>query len=618
MFYRFLLAIALTLGFASAAQAEINTDTGCDSSGAWMLQTGFTVSGSKCVGADVRSMKMLMQMTSSIKKGHKYRVTFTLSGYSGSGAVRAFVGITMPSAPTGSWVDKSTITPVADRFSWGVGHGIITSGPDFVSHCIPYDSPATIHNCDGKTTGLTGPGTSGEGIGSMRLFCTHAKFGWIDPVLTPDFVGGHIHEFIGNTDVQPDWVYNDFRTKGSSSCQDARSGQAQYPINPSGYWFPALIEDRGTAGVFVVKESQTLIYYKGPAAPQGVIDYTGLPATAEGAQYMCNEEWGMGDGGTGTGLRSDGGVADLYHDQLGNPVTDDVRCPQYPPGMKFIFGFNKADPTNTQTDNDSGVASPAFAYGAIDYSCWAGPNGEGGAVGGQTLPISTVVPGYHSFPELEAAIAANPTLCPIGAQIHVGLGAPECWDGKHVDSPNHRDHVSYATGTTAHVGNVRCPPTHPYPLPHLSLQNYYTVDQALLDGKWRWSIDEMVDGLTRGTGAHMDYVFAWSPTASAKWYANCVHVHNACTNDLGDGTHVPGPLNYDGTQPFCNGCAKARPDRLVSSTDLGMSRSYQANGTYTVDLVSPGDGVFGFMGLEGFNGSLDDIQVSEISQGGHA
>jgi hypothetical protein len=73
------------------------------------------------------------------------------------------------------------------------------------------------------------------------------------------------------------------------------------------------------------------------------------------------------------------------------------------------------------------------------------------------------------------------------------------------------------------------------------------------------------------------------------------------------------PLNYDGTNPAGIGTGKIRPDRYTSLTKFGMSKDYIANGTYTVELTSVGDGVWGFMGLNGFSGSIDNVSVTRIS-----
>ena len=48
-----------------------------------------------------------------------------------------------------------------------------------------------------------------------------------------------------------------------------------------------------------------------------------------------------------------------------------------------------------------------------------------------------------------------------------------CWDGKNVDSPNHRDHVSYAINASFGNFGTGCPSTHPVTIPLLFLETYW-------------------------------------------------------------------------------------------------------------------------------------------------
>jgi hypothetical protein len=69
---------------------------------------------------------------------------------------------------------------------------------------------------------------------------------------------------------------------------------------------------------------------------------------------------------------------------------------------------------------------------------------------------------------------------------------PDCWDGKHLDSADHKRHMTYSSGG-------RCPLTHPVEVPAISLVIYYGVpgqrDAELASG-----------GQFSG---HADFVNAW-------------------------------------------------------------------------------------------------------------
>lgn len=636
---------------AGALAFVIAQSVGAETFSSPMTETGWSYSSGTATGSNVRSEKMIMQSSTLIKRNHVYDITFTVGSYS-AGAVRPFVGISMPSAPAGSWVLASSVSRVADRFTWQVGHGIETGGQDFT--VAPYN--------------LTGPGSSAEDIGSMRVFCNPAWMGVYDPLLLPGTAGGgHLHDGTGNSAVDENTTSTSLRTKGASTCQDARGTDAKYPINASAYWWPTMLDGLGNA----IRPTMHLIYYKGPSNPPPVIDYTGnspfggrasangtttitrtsgvafstsafpisstiyvgagtytvssitdadhmvlsgtvstgtnivydvfSPTVKSDASFLCNESWG---------------AATLTTDQFGNSVSDTQRCPRLPAQIRFIFGYNKANgqgrpdvAVDTTTGDNGTGAVTSGTQGAIDFSCWAGPDA---GTGGAAVQIS---PNYQTLAALMTAAAANPTYCPLNSVLHLGLGGPQCWDGKYIDSPDHRAHMAYAARSTTHVGNQRCPADHPYRIPQMSLQNFYTIDQAFKDQKWRLSIDEMVDGLPAGAGAHSDYMEGWSDTAENLWFTRCYKPHNSCTQDLGDGTKITDPKSYDGSSQFCNACAKHRPDRYIRVENFGMGWDKKANGTYTVRLKSPGSGVWGFMGLEGFTGTVSSVSIVEVPTG---
>jgi len=62
---------------------------------------------------------------------------------------------------------------------------------------------------------------------------------------------------------------------------------------------------------------------------------------------------------------------------------------------------------------------------------------------------------YQPFP---------PKPCPGGIRFTVIF--PSCWDGKNVDSPDHKSHVAYAPGNGALAGD-KCPSTHPVRIPQV-------------------------------------------------------------------------------------------------------------------------------------------------------
>lgn len=71
--------------------------------------------------------------------------------------------------------------------------------------------------------------------------------------------------------------------------------------------------------------------------------------------------------------------------------------------------------------------------------------------------------------------------CPGG--IRTTITFPTCWDGKNVDSPNHKDHVAYpAAGTFETTGS--CPASHPVRLPQLMYEVMWDTRQFNNQSMW--------------------------------------------------------------------------------------------------------------------------------------
>lgn len=184
-------------------------------------------------------------------------------------------------------------------------------------------------------------------------------------------------------------------------------------------------------------------------------------------------------------------------------------CVALPNGLKFIFGYNMLNPADTPT-------------GSLWWNC-DGPSAQ---------------PGHYA--NITEAVAHCPTaLNANGAYNRLGaiIEAPSCWDGKNLDSADHRSHVAYAS--RGDWGFLKCPLTHPYVIPRFTLGAWYTVDQNL--GTWHLSSDEMLPGAIPGTTFHADYFEGWDATVKAMWTDGCVNkMLNCNAGDLGNGKRLRG------------------------------------------------------------------------------
>jgi hypothetical protein len=93
-----------------------------------------------------------------------------------------------------------------------------------------------------------------------------------------------------------------------------------------------------------------------------------------------------------------------------------------------------------------------------------------------------------------------------GGHLHFTMRFPDCWDGQHLDSPNHKDHVSFGYGGG-------CPAAFPVPIPAVT----YSIS---------WPTAGTADGFTLASGMassiHGDAFFAWDNDAMGHRVKDCV------------------------------------------------------------------------------------------------
>lgn len=88
---------------------------------------------------------------------------------------------------------------------------------------------------------------------------------------------------------------------------------------------------------------------------------------------------------------------------------------------------------------------------------------------------------------------------------------PECWDGRQLDSPNHKSHMAYASSGV-------CPASHPVAVPQLVLNIRYPVS-----GGGRVEVASM--GQYSG---HADFVNAWDQAALTRLVDYCLNALRPC------------------------------------------------------------------------------------------
>lgn len=98
-----------------------------------------------------------------------------------------------------------------------------------------------------------------------------------------------------------------------------------------------------------------------------------------------------------------------------------------------------------------------------------------------------------------------------GHTLRLEVLFPNCWDGVHLDSNDHKSHMAYSRG-------ARCPASHPVVVPAISL----TVRYPIIDP----SGVELASG--GQNSAHADFFNAWDPTELARLVSGCLNAGIRC------------------------------------------------------------------------------------------
>lgn len=185
-------------------------------------------------------------------------------------------------------------------------------------------------------------------------------------------------------------------------------------------------------------------------------------------------------------------------------------CITLPNKIRFLFGWNSSQPT-------------ARVQGASWYCTGSG--------------------GGH-FRNLDEVFANG---CRAGDTLVANTVAPECWDGKYLDTPDHRAHMAYSYYTS--LGRSTCPASHRFLIPQQENKAMWRVTEDMYrqgpDGIVRARIglasDAMLPGAKPGETLHADYMEGWVWEAKKLWFDHCIQKRLSCNGgDLGNGTGLIG------------------------------------------------------------------------------
>jgi hypothetical protein len=111
-------------------------------------------------------------------------------------------------------------------------------------------------------------------------------------------------------------------------------------------------------------------------------------------------------------------------------------------------------------------------------------------------PQALAITGWKCSGVQDARLSSDPKTCPTGSHDVLVIRFPDCWNGKDLDSADHKSHMAYRVAGT-------CPNAYPVRVPRLSLNVHYDLPGTT--------------GLTLASGsiysAHADFFNAWNQTA---------------------------------------------------------------------------------------------------------
>jgi len=218
------------------------------------------------------------------------------------------------------------------------------------------------------------------------------------------------------------------------------------------------------------------------------------------------------------------------------PNNGKVTAP--PKGFRMITGDPFARSRNTKISSTS-----PEAY-ALTFRCWAST-----AFGD---PSNSSPPGGGNYDTVELPKKA----CPGG--IRANIFFPSCWDGKNLDSPDHRSHVAFMQGTVSPAMGIilmggTCPSTHPVRIPMILFETAW--DTRPFNNMWPTDGSQpfvLSQGDPTGYGHHGDYLFGWEDGVLQRAMDTCTDINGVPDQCRALTTQSDAEMNKCVQQPSVN------------------------------------------------------------------
>jgi hypothetical protein len=104
--------------------------------------------------------------------------------------------------------------------------------------------------------------------------------------------------------------------------------------------------------------------------------------------------------------------------------------------------------------------------------------------------------------------------CPAGSPLQLRVNFPDCWDGKRLDSADHKSHMAYSNAG-------RCPKSHPVAVPAISIVLRYVMPNAP-------SVNDIYLASGGQYSGHADFINSWNQAALKKLVDSCLNKYRHC------------------------------------------------------------------------------------------
>jgi hypothetical protein len=118
---------------------------------------------------------------------------------------------------------------------------------------------------------------------------------------------------------------------------------------------------------------------------------------------------------------------------------------------------------------------------------------------------------------------------------------PLCWDGRNLDSPDHKSHMAYVIYQDPPLKSY-CPATHPVQLPQISEQFDFPILKRHRPDRWRLTSDMYSTTIRGGRSLHADWMLGWDQPTIHSIVVNCLQKGLDCgVGTIGGGQHLTYP-----------------------------------------------------------------------------